>query len=89
MNIFTDLTDKELESIYLKHGIKNVGIISEPTWPGNLIINHLDGKNFRYIIPLDNKDEDIENIIIEHINKYSIRKIRKEKLEKLNEKFRM
>lgn len=71
-----------------KYGIRSISMISEATWAPRLLIKHLDGKEFSYTIARDinkNIEDLIETKMREHIRKECIVKLRKEKLEKINE----
>jgi hypothetical protein len=83
-----------------KYGIRSVSMISEATWLPRILIKHLDGKEFSYVITREyledlkntqlNKknltiEDKINDIVKEHIRKECIVKLRKEKLLKLNE----
>jgi len=83
-----------------KYGIRSVSMISEATWAPRILIKHLDGKEFSYVITREyiedlkntqlNKknltiEDKINDIVKEHIRKECIVKLRKEKLERLNE----
>lgn len=81
-----------------KYGIKSVSMMSEATWAPRILISHLDGKEFSYVITREfiedlkneiNKnytiDDKINDILKKHIKKECIVKLRKEKLLKINE----
>lgn len=73
-----------------KYGIQSVSMISEATWVPRILIKHLNGEEYSYSITRE-KIEDIRNndflneLLWIHIKKYCIRKVRKEKLERLNQ----
>jgi len=68
-----NITEEELK----KYGIISIVLISE----SRLIVKHLDDSQYLYDV-IDIKN--IDNIIKQHINKYCLRIIRKEKLEKIS-----
>lgn len=83
-----------------RYGIRSVSMISEATLAPRILIKHLDGKEFSYVITREyiedlkntqlNKknltiEDKINDIVKEHIRKECIVKLRKEKLLKLNE----
>ena len=70
-----------------KYGIRSVSMISEGTFAPRLLVKHLDGKDFSYVIgrAVNISVEDyIEKKLKEHIRKECIVQLRKEKLENLD-----
>ena len=71
-----------------KYGIRSVSMISEGTFAPRMLVKHLDGKEFSYVIGRTTNmsvEDHIEKKLKEHIRKECIVAIRKEKLERLNE----
>lgn len=78
------MTDEQLK----EYGIRSIQMISEDNgFNPRLLIAHLDGESFSY--PLidsnyTNVKNDINIKINQHINKYYTRRIRKDKLNRIN-----
>lgn len=75
-NVSNDyITDEKLKM----YGIKVIYLASDE-YGEKLYINHLDDKDYSY----NATGLDINNLIRQHINKYCIREVRKEKINRIN-----
>lgn len=75
-NVTCDYITEEKLKMY---GIKSIHLLSDE-YGKKLFIEHLDTKQYCY----NATGLDINSIIKQHINKYCIREIRKEKLKKIS-----
>ena len=80
---YTNLTGNEL----IRYRIKGISIETEQNMLSKLHITNLDNNHYSYNLNinniLNNNIEYLNNIIGNHIYKYSIKRIRKEKLLKI------
>ena len=84
------IQESSLDIDIQKFGIQSVSLISEASWSPRLLVRHFDGREFSYALSKvqtqnirTNFKEGMTQILHDHIQKYCIKQIRREKLQKI------